>query len=78
MANSPSDEFYMARHRARDKWEAEWRNLKGEPSLTDAYTDGFWAARDWCLRQMLDRFKGSPKHHAEIRRLLGLDPGQNS
>jgi hypothetical protein len=68
-----SNLFYRARHKARNAWED--KNLKHniDPSVTDAFTDGFWAARDWALKQMLERFKHAPEHHDELRRLLGVE-----
>lgn len=74
MPDSPKDEFSQARRRARDQWEAEWVQRKNTPSMTDAFTDGFWAARDWCLERVLERFKDAPQHHDEIRKLLGVEP----
>ena len=66
------DVFDRARRSARDEWEGDCRNHNIDPSVTDAFTDGFWAARDWAVKQMLERFKGAPQHHDEIKRLLGV------
>jgi len=66
-------DFYVVRHIARDDWKDKNRKHDINPSVTDAFTDGFWAARDWAVAQMLERFKHAPEHHDEIRRLLGKD-----
>lgn len=66
-------DFYVVRRVARDEWEEKNREHNIKPSVTDAFTDGFWAARDWALAQMLERFKEAPQHHDEIKRLLGVE-----
>lgn len=70
----PESKFDLANFDARVKWENTMEARGVQPSFTDSFTDGFWEGRDWCLQQMLERFKDAPEHHAELYRLLGKNP----
>jgi hypothetical protein len=46
--------FDQARRGLRTAWEESLHARGIKVSTTDAFTDGFWAARDWTLERLHD------------------------